>query len=166
MKHQRYFITKWFITIGIVEAPGIPNEGSDYISVKVPGRRLSNSMRLGRDVFERKEEAEVRGRILLRNEIINTGKYMTRLQKKLASMEGQLVDMEDDAAKKIFGVYQTGSAETDGWIVDSRTGKVWVGTRIEAYSHAEKLGKKRPQGFLNFSVDKLSEEQLAALNGS
>jgi hypothetical protein len=87
VKHRRYYVTKWFVTIGIVEAPGIPNEGSDYITVKIPGRRLSNSMRLGTDIFEKKSEAEERGRVLLRNEISKTQKYLFRLQNKLVAME-------------------------------------------------------------------------------
>lgn len=87
MEHRKYYVTKWFLTNGIKEVPGIPHEDSDYISVRMPGRRFSNSLRLGTDVFEKKSEAESRGRVLLRNEIQKTKKYLSRLQDKLTAME-------------------------------------------------------------------------------
>ena len=162
MGHRKYFVTKWFITNGILEVTGIPHEDSDYISVRIPGRRFANSVRLGTDVFERREEAEVRGRILLRNEIIKTQKSLERLQRKLAAMD-------EHSGEKIYGVFQMGSGEVDGWVCQK--GKVWAGSRIEAYSYAEKLKKKRPNSFLSYSVNKLPKEYIEeqtkeAVNGS
>lgn len=87
MEHRKYYVTKWFLTNGIKEVPGIPHEDSDYISVRMPGRRFSNSLRLGTDVFETKSEAEARGKVLLTNEIVKTEKYLSSLQNKLVAME-------------------------------------------------------------------------------